>query len=76
MGCFVCVFFFKELFCIYFFHHNFPVTQNIEAREEKDLIEVLSKYGCKWERSLEEFEEWCWKYLQYAKHKLFREAEI
>lgn len=71
MGCFK-----KELFCIFYFFHYFQVTQNIKVCEEKGLIEVLGKYCCKWERSLEEFKEWCWKYLQYAKYKLFREAAI
>lgn len=57
-------FFFKRtIFAPFFFHHNFQVTSNIEACEEKGLIEVLGKYCYKWERSLKEFKEWCWKYL-------------
>lgn len=55
--------FFKKRTSLLFPHHNFQVTWNIEVCEEKGLIEVLGKYCCKWERSLEEFKEWCWKYL-------------
>jgi len=39
-----------------------PVFINV-ACKERDLVGVLSRSCCcKWERSLQEFKEWCRKY--------------
>lgn len=42
--------FLNYFFTYLFFHYNFQVTLNIEACEEKVLVEILGKSHCKWER--------------------------
>lgn len=45
--------------------------------KERDLVGVLSRSCCcKWERSLQEFKEWCRKHPQYAKFRMAMELSF